>query len=583
MPNLSKILEQEIKSIVKKEFNLEQKNISVQKPTDTRFGDLSSNVALKLSKSLKRNPMEVAEIIVEKLVGIEGVEKVDVVKPGFINFIISENELVHKLENGLRDALSQKGKFGDGLKLDGKRIMVEYAHPNPFKVVHVGHLRNIVLGESIIRLLESQGAEVIRTNYQGDVGMHIAKCIWAWLKVDPDDYPEDIDERVDFLGKCYSKGATSYKEDEDAKKEIVKINKKVYTQSDDKINKLWSMGKEWSFARFHRLAERLYSTFDREYMESEVMELGLEKVKEAVDKGILKKDEGAVIFDGEDYGLHTRVFLNSEGLPTYEGKELGLAFKEFTDFGDLDLCIHNVAVEQISFFKVTFKVEELLDPSLFKGKQYHNAYELVDLKGEKMSSRLGNIVGAEEVLDLSFEELENIVVEKGIDLNEENLEKLGVATVKYSFLKVSPFKKLIYSVEDSISFDGNSGPYIEYTYARANSILKKYGDNLDELLGEMDYAEMAKVLAEDGLDGFVELLLELPQVVGQATEKYSPHFISNYLYKLSQEFNKFYNKYSILSAKSEVKKNSRLLLTKFTTTVLEKGLYLLGIKVVDRM
>ncbi len=583
MVNLSKILEQKIEKVVGEEFELEQINVTVQKPTDTRFGDLSSNIALKLSKELKKNPVEIAEIIIDKLVDIDGVKSVKVVRPGFINFVISKSEFVQKIGEGFEIALKEEDRFGDGLNLEGKRIMVEYAHPNPFKVVHIGHLRNIILGESIIRLLESQGAEVIRTNYQGDVGMHIAKSIWAWLKVDPKDYPKDVDERVNFLGRCYSKGATAYKEDDEAKEEIIKINKRVYTQVDEEVNKLWEMGKKWSFDSFHKLAKRVYSTFDKEYMESEVMGLGVEKVKEAVEKGILKKDEGAVIFDGEEYGLHTRVFLNSEGLPTYEGKELGLGYKEFTDFGELDLCIHNVAVEQISFFKVAFKVQELLDPELFKGKQYHNAYELVDLKGEKMSSRLGNIIGADELLDLSIKELEGIVEEKGIELDQESLERLCVATVKYSFLKVSPFKKLIYSVEDSISFDGNSGPYIEYTYARANSVLQKYDGNIEEVLDMVDYKEVAESLVEDDLGEFAELFLEFPKVVKQSTNKYSPHFISTYLYELCQGFNKFYNKHSILNASSLDKIKSRVILTKLTTVVIRKGLFLLGAKVVDRM
>lgn len=556
------------------DFKISEKEVHLERPQDMSHGDWASNAAMTLAGKLKKNPREIAEKIKKTLetMSIENVDSIEIAGPGFINFRLNNSYF----QNNLKDLIKKKEYIGSGEDLKGKRIMVEFAHPNPFKAFHIGHLRNIILGESIIRLLKSQGAEVIRTNYQGDVGMHIAKSLWALKKIDPKDYPKDSDERVSLIGKSYAKGATAFEENEETKQEIREINKKIYSKEDPEINKLWEMGKKWSLDKFHEIYERVDSTFDREYMESETLETCMGHIQRAKDKGILMESDGAVIFDGSAYGLDTRVFLNSEGLPTYEGKELGLAYMEFSDFGKIDLCIHNVAVEQISFFKVTFKVEELLDPGIFKGKQYHNAYEFVGLKKGKMSSRKGNVVLGNEILNEAYEKVLKVVKGKKIAENStETAEIIGVGAVKYSFLKISPFKYLAFDLEESLNFEGDSGPYIQYTYTRTQSILKKANQN-------SEYDFNPETLVEKEETEVLKWLERFDEVVSLATRDYSPNFIAAYLFELTQKFNRFYKSVTVLNAE-ESEKNSRLALVEVVGETIKKGLDLLGIKAPEKM
>jgi arginyl-tRNA synthetase len=549
--------------------------VNLQSPNDSSYGDYTTNVAMQLAGAVKKNPRELAEEIVESLEAMEEVEKVEVAGPGFINFTLKTEVHIHHFNK-----LFEDHEVNLDQDLADKRIMVEFAHPNPFKIMHVGHLRNIILGEAIVRVLEAKGAEVIRTNYQGDVGMHIAKCLWALKEVDPRDYPESLDDKVKLIGEMYSKGATAYKEDKIAHREIREINKKIYSQEDENINQLWELGKEWSIDKFHEIYDRLDSHFQREYMESEVIEDGLENAQKALECGILEESDGAVIFNGEKYGLDTRVFINSDGLPTYEGKELGLAPKEFTDFGDLDLCIHNVAVAQESFFRVTFKVQELLWPELVDNKQYHNPYEFVGLKKGKMSSRLGNVISADDVLDEAESQIKQILGKTGdLEGNEINeiAEKLAVAAVKFSFLKISAFKHLAFDMEESVRFEGFSGPYVMYMYVRANSIVQKSDLELSsydiQTIQDLNESEMS----------LIKKINEFPIAVGLAQETYSMHSICQYLYELAKEFSVFYENNSVLTAETDEKKQLRLKLTQSVAQIIKEGMYLLGIDVVEKM
>jgi len=571
---------QKIKEIVAKsvkvnfDLNISASNIQLERPSNEKFGDWSSNIALKLSKDLGKNPREIANSIIKLCQGLE-IAKVEIAGPGFINFKI-DNEIY---KNNLKTILNEKENYGHSKRLKSKRIIVEFAHPNPFKQFHIGHLRNIILGESVVRLLESQGAEVIRTNYQGDVGMHIAKCLWAFQKVDRKNYPTNADEKVALLGKLYTKGAKAFEEDKKAQEEIKEINKKIYSKDDPRINNLWELGKKWSLEKFSQIYKRVYTHFHKEYMETETLKNSIKYIEKALKKKILKKSQGAIIFDGKKFGLDTRVFVNKQGLLTYEGKELGLAYMEFSDFGEIDLNIHVVAVEQISFFKVTFKVEELLDPKKFKGKQYHLAYEFVGLKSGKMSSRKGKIVLGNDILNEALRKIQKIVKEKGIEhYSEDVAEVIAIGAVKYSFLKISPFTYLAFDLDSSLNFEGDSGPYIVYTYARAKSILAK-AKNIDSIV----YSITKDDLNNDSEIALVKWLYTFPEVVEKSCIEYSPNYLCAYLYELAQRFNSFYKNNPVLNAKNKGTKNSRLILTQSSAQVLKNGLYLLGIKTVERM
>ncbi len=541
-------------------------------PPNPEMGDLSLP-CFDLAKKLEKNPNETVSELIRKVKPNEVISGAKVAGPYF-NIILNKDSLVGDV---LKQINNQKEEYGKNEKLRNKKIMVEFAHPNPFKSFHIGHLRNIILGESLVRILEFHGAKVIRTNYQGDVGMHIAKCLWAFREVNEKKYPKVADEKVALLGKCYARGAKAFEESKVDQEMIKLINKKIYARDDEEINKLWEIGKNWSLEKFHEIYERVYSHFDREYMESEMIDSCVKYINQALKKGILEVSDGAVIFNGKKYGIDTRVFLNSEGLPTYEGKELGLAYKEFTDFGKIDLCLHNVAVEQISFFKVTFKVQELLDDKMFKGKQYHNAYEFVGLKKGKMSSRKGEVVLGNDILNEANDRIKGLVKEKGVvkDIKEVS-EKISIGAIKYSFLKINPFKYLAFDMDESVNFEGDSGPYIQYTYVRICSIIKKT-ENINQIT-EAKYSD----LTDEKEYKIVLILAKYSEIVKKAGDNYDPSEITKYLFELSQQFNDYYHNVPILKAEEKVRL-ARLSLIISVSQIIKNGLNLLGIEVVEEM
>jgi arginyl-tRNA synthetase len=533
-----------------------------------QFGDFTSNIALILAKRLKRNPMEVAEEVKKNMDADEYIESVQVLKPGFINIWLSKKALITPLEQAVQNAFVI-APFSFGKE---KKVMVEFAHPNTHKLFHIGHLRNISTGESVVRMLTAVGNKVIRTNYQGDVGLHIAKCLWGIQQMIKKDGKAMFDAlslegKIKLIGKAYSEGQTAYETDEKAKAEIIEVNKEVYDPKDSLTKQLWTETREWSIAYFEEIYKRLYSHFDRCYFESEVHEQGLKTSKELLAKGILEESKGAVIFNGEKYGLDTRVFINSLGFPTYEGKEMGLAAKEFSDFGTLDKCIHCVTPEQTSFFKITFKVEELLDKEKFANKQYHLAYEWVKLKDGKMSSRTGNIIEATWLLD----EIKKKILEKFQNAGDI-VETLAVASVKYSFLKNATNSQIAFDIDESVSLDGNSAPYILYTFVRTQSIIAKENENTGTYPKEMSADEKQ----------MMRLIYQYTDKVYKAASTLSPNIIAGYLYELCREYNLFYQKNPILKAEED-QKYIRIVITKAVGSIIKHGFDLLGIQTVQKM
>jgi len=564
------MIEEKIKELIKKAVLKSQEDFSDEINLSTpqlQFGDFSSNIALILAKKMKRNPMELAEEIKSHMDSHEDIESVQVLKPGFINVWLSKTALIIPLEQAVNETFVIP-PFSYGPE---KKVMVEFAHPNTHKLLHIGHLRNIATGESVCRMLAAAGNKVIRTNYQGDVGLHIAKCLWgvkARIKKDGEALFEKLtlQEKIQLLGKGYSEGQTAYDADEKAKAEIIEINKQIYIQ-DPQIKELWIATREWSVAYFEEMYKRLYSHFDRCYFESEVHEQGLKTAKELLEKGILEKSQGAVVFNGEKYGMDTRVFINSLGFPTYEGKELGLAPKEFSDFGTLDKAIHVVTPEQTSFFKITFKVEELWDKEKYGNKQYHLAYEWVKLKDGKMSSRTGNVIEASWLLD----EIKKKILERFKNAGDI-VETLAVAAVKYSFLKNATNSIISFDIDESVSLDGNSAPYLLYTYVRTKSILSKETENSGQYPKEITPDEKQ----------ILRLIYQYTDKVYKAASTLSPNILAGYLYELCREYNVFYQKNPILKADPD-QKYIRITITKAVSNIIKHGLDLLGIQTVQKM
>lgn len=567
-----------IKDDILKNYKTGLKKIGVKNPDDNletpsnpNFGDYAGTAPLRYAKLLNKNPYDLAIKLKDSIPALDEV-KTEVIKPGFINFTISQSYLI----NQAKKIVVNKIKFLPYYLGRNKKIIVEFAHPNTHKLFHIGHLRNIFTGESIVRLLEASGNKVIRANYQGDVGLHIAKCLWSLdkeIQKKGNHFSDKmaLDEKMSLISHHYTEGTRAYENNEQAKKEIIIMNKMIYEQNPKIIN-LLEETKKWSLDYFDQIYKRVDSHFDRLFFESEFSKRGLEIINNSLKQSILEKSQGAIVFNGKKYGLDTRVFLNSIGLPTYEGKELALAEKEFSEFGEIDKCIHVVTPEQTSFFKVTFKVEELLNEKEFKDKQYHLIYEWVKLKTGKMSSREGNVVESNWLLDQIKQK-----ILKQYNCDKKTAEVLALAAVKYSFLKNSTRSVIAFDLKESISIEGNSAPYLIYTFVRCQSVLKKVKN--DKIFSSpID----TKIDINGEESKLLRMFCQFPEVVRESTINYSPNFIANYLYGLASQFNLFYQKYPILKTE-EKNKQLRLLITQATAQIIKNGLYLLGIETVDKM
>ncbi len=566
-------IKNKIKNALQK-LNIAVEEIVIEEPSNTSFGDYATSLPFKLTKQLKKSPMVIASEIAKNITPDDLIEKIEIVKPGFVNFWISKNYL---LEN-LNELLKQKDNYGKNNLLNKKRITVEFTDPNPFKEFHIGHLYSNIVGESLCRLFEANGALVQRVNYQGDVGMHVAKSIWGLQqKMKRDNLTltflekKALKERVKYLGQAYALGATKFEEDEKVKNEITVLNKNIYNR-DPSTEQIYTTGRQWSLDYFELIYKRLGTKFKKYYFERDVGEVGLKIVKEFLKKGIFQKSKGAVIFPGEKYGLHNRVFINSLGLPTYEAKELGLAPTKYKDW-PYDQSIIVTANEINEYFKVLITALKQIFPDL-GNKTKHIGHGVVGLPGGKMSSRTGKIITAEWLMDEAYKAA-LAVIQKTTKTNnnqEKTAEKVGLGAIKYALLKSSIGNNVKFDFGESVNFEGNSGPYLQYVYVRCQSVLNNYKNS-----------KVAKnKLIEKEEINLLRILLNFPYIVSDASQKLSPNLVAAYLYDLAQKFNLFYEKHKIL-VKDSITKDSRIALTRAVAQVIKNGLYLLGIETVDKM
>lgn len=562
-------------------MNLSAEIDFVVEPTnDFNHGDLATNVSLILARAVKQNPLNLARAIAEKIKTrkISEIDRVEVAGPGFINFYLSTDYFHRQIEL----ILAQKKEFGRNNILGSRRTTIEYTDPNPFKEFHIGHLMTNIIGESLACLEVANGAQVTRACYQGDVGLHVAKAIWGAQKMMSD----DPFKRKDFLGgffgwgkrpkvwgQAYAFGATKYEEDENIKKEIVALNKKIYDRTDKVVNKIYDVGRKVSLQEFERLYRVLGTKFDNYFFESEMAGPGKSLVEKNIATGIFEKSDGAAIFKGEDYGLHTRVFVNQEGLPTYEAKELALAKIKY-DHTAYDKSIVVTGNEINDYYKVVMKALELIYPELAK-KVLHIGHGMLRLPTGKMSSRTGKVISGEFLI----KEVERMVLEKMTDRKMSETEKSKVAEIvaigalKYSILKQAAGSDIIFDFDRSLSFEGDSGPYLQYTCVRAKSVLNKA--QADSVSPDLKSGPMPIGILE-------KLLIRYPQVVKRAGEEYMPHYLVSYLIDLAGEFNRYYAHNKIVDQK-DASSAYRVALVAAINQVLENGLGILGIKVPMKM
>lgn len=555
-------LETRIARIIKKLFSLDV-SVELTRP-DEQFGDYATNVALQLSKQLGRNPHEIAESIAAELDSGGQLAGADIAGPGFINLTLTDKALLELAQEPLPQ------------NLKGQVIVAEYSDPNPFKVLHAGHLYTSIVGDSIANLLELAGAEVHRVNFGGDVGLHVGKTIWAMLGRLGGEKPEklqEIDEikRAEWMAECYVEGTNAYEDDEQARTEIVALNKRVYQihADEDKVSPLahiyWTT-RAWSYDYFDAFYARIGSKFEKYYPESQTAPVGLETVKQQIGK-VFEESDGAVVFKGDDHGLHTRVFINSEGLPTYESKDVGLIMLKKQDY-NFDRSVVITGNEQAQYMAVVLKAVEQFEPELARATT-HLTHGIVKLAGGiKMSSRKGNILRATDVLEAA--------AEANKEATGQNNEDAVLAAVKYAFLKQRLGADIIYDPQESVSILGNSGPYLQYAHARARSILRKQKVQ-SEKPGALDFQLSALDPSEHAL---VRKLGEFNEAVERATNELLPSHVCTYLYELSQEFNRFYERNRVIDDPREA---LRLGLVEGYAETLRQGLTLLGIPAPDRM
>ncbi|TSC77356.1 MAG: arginyl-tRNA synthetase [Parcubacteria group bacterium Gr01-1014_29] len=552
-------------------------DFSVEVPESIEYGDYATNVALMLAKSLGRSPMDIAEELAKKLTDERW--EISVAPPGFLNFrFASTIRAAH-----IGTIIEMQDQYGANELLKGKKVIVEYTDPNPFKEFHIGHLMSNTIGESISRVVEFSGAEVKRANYQGDVGLHVAKAVWAILNKTSLNFKKQVErmntdkEKAAYFGLMYAMGAKASESDEQTQKEVKEINKKIFDRSDPYINEVYDEGRKSSLAYFEEIYKLLGTKFDFSFFESKTGEKGKELVSEGLQKGVFEQSDNAIVFRGEKVGLHTRVFINSAGLPTYEAKELGLAVEKY-ELYPYDLALVVTGNEIREYFKVVRAVLQQLRPQLAENL-VHIPHGMLRLKSGKMSSRTGDVMRAEDLLVYARVELvsrihEIMSGEKDMwrAENQKTVEQVALGAIKYSILRQSAGKDIIFDFETSLSFYGDSGPYLQYTYARARSVLRKSDTKGDP-------TSRNKTIHEDSV-ALERYLLYFPDAVAEALRTYNPHHIANYLFHLSQKFNSFYAHEKIIGSERML---YSLAVTEAVAITLKNGLNLLGIETPEEM
>ena len=520
-------IQEKIKDWIKETLEIEE-DFVLAHPKDLKNGDYSFFVPLKpVAKG------GYFEDIVKILSGnkIPEIERIEAVG-NFINFYLSKDFFVESV----KEIIEGDSDYGKNNSLKNQKIIIEHTVTNVLKPMHIGHLMGNVVGESLSRILEWNKAELKRNNYQGDIGLHIAKALWGIIKLGGM-IDGDINEKIKYIGEAYALGSNAYEDDEKVQEEIKEINKKIFEKSDDNLNKIYKWGREISLAHFEDLYKKLGTKFDYYFFESEVVDNALKIVKEFLQKGLFEESERAIVFRGEKFDpkLHTRVFVNKEGLPTYEAKDIAHAIRKYEAYKS-DKSIIITANEQDGYFEVMLRALKEIRPEIAI-QTTHLSHGMLKLTTGKMSSRKGNIITGESLI----EDVENLVKDKIKDRNFSESEKQEVAeivaigAIKYSILRQAIGGDIIFDFDKSISFEGDSGPYLQYACVRANSVLEK------AISQGVTLGNAPKVTPWETTE-LEKYLYRFPEVVERAGKEYAPHYIVTYLTELASAFNSSYAK-----------------------------------------
>ena len=573
-----------------------EKTLQLQKTRSEFEGNLTL-VVFPCVKAAKKSPEQTAQEIGQYLVdNCPAIEKFNVVK-GFLNLSIGDGawlELLKAIDANPRFGFAPLPSEGQG---EVPLVMIEYSSPNTNKPLHLGHVRNNLLGWSLAQIMEANGNRVVKTNIVNDRGIHICKSMLAWLKYGNGETPESSGKKGDHLiGDYYVLFDKHYREevkqlvaqgmDEEQAKQEAPLIKEAHEmlvkweQNDPEVRALWEKMNSWVYAGFDETYKKMGVSFDKIYYESQTYLKGKAKVEEGLAKGLFERhDDGSVWADLTNEGLDQKLLLRSDGTSVYMTQDIGTAEMRFHDY-PLDKMIYVVGNEQNYHFQV---LSILLDRLGFKwGRELvHFSYGMVELPNGKMKSREGTVVDADDLMELMVDDAYKTSMELGKfdDMTEEERREIarivGMGALKYFILKVDARKNMLFNPEESIDFNGNTGPFIQYTYARIRSILRKAEDNVQCSTFNVQLAEKEVEL--------IQKLSEFGAAVEQAGKDYSPSGIANYCYELTKVFNQFYHDYSILNEPDEQKKAVRLVLAKNVAKIIKSAMALLGIEVPERM
>ena len=590
--NLSEKLTNAVKDAVQELFSASLETVEIQ-PTRKDFeGDLTV-VVFPILRVAKGNPAVIGEQIGAYVKeNLDEISDFNVVK-GFLNLVIADAYYLNFFD-GIRDQMN----FGHEPE-SGKAVMVEYSSPNTNKPLHLGHIRNNLLGYSVAEILKASGKKVYKTQIINDRGIHICKSMLAWQKFGEGETPESTGLKGDKLvGNYYVKFDKAYKEEqsylvaqgktkEEAEKEAPLILEaqdmlRKWEAGDEEVVALWEKMNGWVYEGFEETYKNLGVDFDSYYYESNTYLLGKDNIEEGLKKGVFyKKEDGSVWCDLTEDGLDEKLVLRSDGTAVYMTQDIGTAIQRVKDHPDVGGMIYTVGNEQDYHFKVLFLILKKLGYD-WAEHLFHLSYGMVDLPSGKMKSREGTVVDADDLVEEMATTAGNIAQELGkldgySEAEKQELYKIiGLGALKYYILKVDPKKRILFNPEESVDFQGNTGPFIQYTYARIQSILRKAQDTG---VAE-DYAYEALQSKEKEL---IKQLALYPETVQLAAENHSPALIANYTYDLVKEFNSFYQQVSILGADTDVEKSFRVALSKKVGEVIEAAFGLLGIQVPERM
>ncbi len=590
--NLTDKLTQAVKDAVQQLFNAELETVEIQ-PTRKDFeGDLTV-VVFPILRVAKGNPAVIGEqigaFVKENLAEISDF---NVVK-GFLNLVIADGYYLDFFE-----AIRAEKQFGHKAP-EGKAVMVEYSSPNTNKPLHLGHIRNNLLGYSVAEILKASGKNVYKTQIINDRGIHICKSMLAWQKFGEGETPESTGLKGDKLvGNYYVKFDKAYKEEqsylvaqgktkEEAEKEAPLILEaqdmlRKWEAGDAEVVALWKKMNGWVYAGFEETYKNLGVDFDSYYYESNTYLLGKDNIDEGLKKGVFyKKEDGSVWCDLTEDGLDEKLVLRSDGTAVYMTQDIGTAIQRVKDHPDVGGMIYTVGNEQDYHFKVLFLILKKLGYD-WAENLYHLSYGMVDLPSGKMKSREGTVVDADDLVEEMATTAGKIAEELGkldgySEAEKQELYKtIGLGALKYYILKVDPKKRILFNPEESVDFQGNTGPFIQYTYARIQSILRKAVET--GVAAEYVYENLQPKEKE-----LIKQIALYPETVQLAAENHSPALIANYTYDLVKEFNSFYQQISILGADTDSEKSFRVALSKKVGEVIESAFGLLGIDVPERM